>query len=454
MIDARPTRRRLLQSLALGAGGLSFAGARGLPRAEAASAPSAPKRVVFVMSMHGLHENTGWRSFAAPGTGPTDFAFAGMTTPLEPLKGDVVVLDGVALRPSLAGDQHISGYTSFLTASIVTDTGKPTGMSVDQYLAQKVGRQVTPKFPSLATGVHFNGGYVSFLNDGSSVPVTDDPYAVYRKMFADVTSTPGAAPDAALTDRLMRRKSVLDGVARDLTSFRKRLPPEDRLRADAQLETLRTLEQRLSTGAGAPPVGCRKVDPKAGVNLKDSRLHAEVSQLQFDVLTAAFACDLTRIVSFVFDTAHGCNFAPVGRNDSLHTLSHDFRDTFVLGRRVHFEQIAYFAQKLKAIPEGTGSMLDNTIIFVGSEISQGHQHERMPFLTIGGKNLGVRGGRYLTYPGGRPTAKQGREGAATQAQLYVSFLNALGLPDTHFGLKEDPYNGVFPTGPLPGYLAA
>jgi hypothetical protein len=274
------------------------------------------------------------------------------------------------------------------------------------------------------------------LADGTIVPATENPYTAYDKLFGALP-VQGATPDMAATNRLALRQSVLDNISKDLTRFRARLPKEDRARADAQLDAVRTMEQRLSTGLGAP-ARCGKPALAEKVNVKDSKALRDVSRMQFDLLTAALACDLTRISTVMyFDwraDPYTWNFAPVNVPTYLHDLSHEHRDAFIVAKRVLFEEVVYFAQKLKSMPEGAGTMLDNTLVVCMTEISTGHTGRRIPWVTIGGKNMGVRVGRYVKVPDGSP-----------HNMLLVSFLQAMGLTDTAFGLPE------LNSGPMPGY---
>jgi hypothetical protein len=117
----------------------------------------------------------------------------------------------------------------------------------------------------------------------------------------------------------------------------------------------------------------------------------------------------------------------------------------------YMSEVVYILDRLKAIPEGEGTMLDHTIVFWVTEISMGHQHGRMPLFTAGGKGLGVNTGRCLklptTYDGGALyNHKWRRDKGYPHGHLLVSILNALGLPETTFGDAE------LIKGPMTGYL--
>jgi hypothetical protein len=181
---------------------------------------------------------------------------------------------------------------------------------------------------------------------------------------------------------------------------------------------------------------------------------------------AAFACDQTRLVimhDFISDGSernprYGAPFPPIntpGANGGQHALSHNgdgsSNPQFQGFRRIkafNTQLACELAAALKAIPEPSGSgetMLDNTIIYIPTEIGKGHTPTGLQFATLGGKGLGVKTGQYLKLANDIETPM--KECVANQRML-VSLLNALGLPDQTFG--EDPTLATG-SGPIPGY---
>jgi hypothetical protein len=314
--------------------------------------------------------------------------------------------------------------------------------------------------------VQTDGDGHSRLADGTPVAPNEDPYDGYKKLFAGlvaptapVSQTP-EAPDPAVVGRLARRQSVLDYVTKDIAALRVRLSPEDRVRADAQLDCVRTMEQRLSASLATPSGGgggvggtaCSAPIQMAGLNVKSDAVFPELCRMQLDLIVSAFACDLTRIAAINFRGAdyqvYKCGFDPVNQPaENFHGLSHngprdDFA-AFIKAKALLFRIVGEAANKLKSIPEGNGTMLDNTLIFCGTEIGRGHTLAQHQYLTIGGKNLGVATGRWLRY------GNDGGPGSGTPHQrALVAFLNCMGLPDTTFA--EGPDTGA---GPMNGYLA-
>ncbi len=446
------SRRALLQSLAVGAGAVSLPGLASLNAPPAFAQSGAPRRFVVLFHPNGLHENTGWGSWLAPGATETDFQYQGMTTPLERHRADTVFFDNLILASGTSyGDKHHMGRCLVLTGANIDDGERPRGPSIDQYVAEKLGRMVTPEWPSLELVSQEDDTYVSFSADGTCTPAIQSPWTAYERVFANFMSgTQAAEPDPNVLVRIKLRQSVLDSVAKDLQTFQRRLPAEDRARAEAQLASIRTLESRLAGGAVAGPVAsCSRPALAAEFDADDTRRFPELIRMYSDLIVSTLACDRTRVILMNYRGGKNrlpCDFDPINSPEEEHSLSHDFEEKFVDFRKLLFEETAYIADQLKNIPEDGGSMLDHTIILCTTEISQGHQHGRMPWLTIGGKGLGVQTGRCLKLS--KEVASDANDYSGYPHQkLFVSIMNALGMSaETGFGLPE------YGSGPMSGYL--
>ena len=388
------------------------------------------------------------------GGSPTNFTMGPMTAPLEELglKGDTVIVDGLEFKkPRQDVDTHFYGLAQLLTGPFPTPGAdffidcKPKNQSINRYLASKIGAGLN--WPQLNMATMSDSVTYSFTPQLAPVPSNRSPLDIYTKVFGGLTTT---GPDPAMVRRLARRQSVLDTVTGDLTAFQKRLGTEDRARAEAQLATIRAMEQRLE--AGAKPSACQKPGaPASGIDYTKAQFVPEAMRAFIDLAVAAMACDQTRVVLMhayirhYFGPGITLPFAPVNQpNYSLHALSHDDPGdnwaSFIKAKAFHYRLAGELANKLKAIPENGKTMLDNTIIFIPTEIGAGHENTNLQFVTIGGKGLGVKTGQYLKL-GQRGIGK----GVAHQ-RLLVSLLQAMGLPDQTYG--DEPGTG---TGPLPGF---
>lgn len=470
------SRRSLMQTLTVGGAGLSFMGAWNrevnglslLGQDVRAALTGPPKRLIVFFSKHGIREGAPWENWCAGGTAK-DWSLGPVTKPLEKHKDDLVFFDNLTFG---AGnnwtDAHWTAIRSALTAALMVDPKTrqrsdeyswlktmPDGPSIDQYLAEKLGKIATPQWPSLV--LNARGGTFSFASidkNGQVVSAFDNPYTVYDRLFSSIPDQGKAStPDPNALKRALLRGSVLDGVAKEVEAFKKRLPVEDRTRADAQLDAIRTFEQRLGNGGERPAPGasCKKpAVPATRLDPKAAATYPQLLNATSDAVVAALACDLTRVVMFGCDitqTDGPVGFAPFNSTHSEHDLSHDYRADFESVRSWYMGQVAYLLDRLKSIPEGEGTMLDNTIVLFATEISRGHGHERMPFFTAGGKNLGVDVGKFLKLPiiHQNPFDKRSDKGYP-HGRLFVSILNALGLADKTFGIPS------INTGPMDGYL--
>jgi hypothetical protein len=382
-----------------------------------------------------------------------------MLEKLERHRQQVVLFDAMQLFPTRHGDRHGQGYAALWTCQLWKKDPifYPNGPypSFDYYVGQKAGRLWTPRHPNVYLGAHSHGGdgNATYGTDGSLIKGIRNPYEAYATLFDGGAAAGQKMTPEAVRTRLELRKSVLDSVAKDLTAFGKKLSAEDRKWAEAQLDAVRSLETRLSANTGAACTG-PKLPAQGGLDLNDGGSHPEICKMHFDLIAAAFACDLTRVVHFNFGGQHKPQ-KYVGSSKDVHGMSHDEIAKMVEAKHMWFGFLADFLDKLAAIPEPgpkgqMGTMLDNTVVVTGSEISTGHIHKRMPFATIGGRNLGIATGRMHHLTRGKPGIPNLLdEGGEPHNRMLVGVLNALGIPDERYGLKVDGLDQSV----LPGFLA-
>ena len=164
------------------------------------------------------------------------------------------------------------------------------------------------------------------------------------------------------------------------------------------------------------------------------------AKLQFDLLALALQTEITRVGTFMLARElSNLSYPEIGVPDSHHPLSHHGNDPAKIARlgklnTFHIRMFAHFVEKLKATPDGDGTLLDHTISLYGAGIGNSNQHDphNLPTVVVGGKGLGVRGGRHLFHP----------EGKTPIANLYVSLLDRLGVPVDSFGDSTGKLQGV------------
>ncbi|MGE0326488.1 MAG: DUF1552 domain-containing protein [Polyangiaceae bacterium] len=437
-----------------GAGGIAL----GLPLLHSlevdAGTPPPIKRLVLMYNPNGTIEDAFWPTAG----GETDFVLGEMLAPLEAWRDKLLLLKGIDLKVTSTGPggPHQRGIGGLFTGTELQEgdfadgcgstAGWANGQSVDQAYVDHLG--VVTALPSLELGIRATAAEVRarivYGAPGSPLPPINDPHQVWSRLFSGFAGD----PDERLV-QFDKRKSVLDAVQGQFSLLNQRVSAEDRQKLEAHGEMVRELEQRLQlaansgTGTGGTDAGngCVKPPDPGELAVDDENEMPRVTQLQLELLAMAFRCDLTRVASIQFSNAiNDIRFPWLGSMGSGHSLSHagpsdaDARGQLVKRGAWFSEQLAYLMSMLDAIPEGDGTVLDNTLIVWCSEVSTGnnHSHKDMPFLIAGGGAGRFKMGRYLQYDG------------VAHNQLLVSLLNALDVPVQSFGLAE--YNA----GPLSG----
>ena len=432
------TRRRLLQGA-----GVTL----GLPWLEAGTDPrqKGPLRLAALYMPNGTREDT-WTP-AATGRG---FELTPTLSPLRDLRDDILVLTNLWNANSKGGDGHYVKISGWLTCTTVTKTlgvdVSCNGQSMDQLAAARIGKE-TP-LPSLelgvapvTTGVDKNVGYTRVYGShiawaGPTLPLAReiDPRLVFERLFR----ASGPPSNSAKHDALL-----LDRVLEDARQLRPQLGAADRHRMDEYLAVVRSLEERLERTNRPDRKPWRPRAPiseaqKPPLTPKD---FAEHVRLMMDMIALAFQTDTTRVATFMFGnevTNQSFSFLDTVK-EGHHSLSHHERDAeklrqYQLVSQWHVAEFAYLLGKLKAMREGEGTVLDNSMLLLGAGIRDGNKHDphNLP-LVLGGRGGGrIATGQHLSYSPDTPLAN-----------LYVSMLDALGAPVERFADS---------TGPLPGVL--
>jgi Protein of unknown function (DUF1552) len=396
-------RRELLASL-----GASAALAPFVPLLNASGQESTvPKRLVLYFTPHG----TVWNNWRPTGSG-TDFKLSRILASLAPVQKKIVVIDGLGVHDDGVGAPHTKGPALLWTASSLRDDGMfkrddcsggctfgwNSGPSFDQVLAKRFAG--TTKFNSYEFGVSSGGGqpgsHMIYSGDSKPVPPRQDPVAAWNELFAD-SVRPAAEVDALRT----KRQLTIDLLNGELSQLETRVASADKPKVQAHREALHQLETQLL----GPIVECTKpAKPNSAEKPKDQAdAMPWTTDRQLELMVAAFTCDLTRIASFQFRPGEndGFPYRFLGVTDEHHLTSHDSgpdaQEKLTKIYTWYAERFAAFLMKLDAIPEGAGTMLDNTLVIWGSEVGTGWNHDfkNVPFIVAGGGANGVMGGQYL-----------------------------------------------------------
>lgn len=454
-------RRRFLRGLGLGAAGLPF-----LPTFDAlADAGGPPRRLVFFFSSNGTIRES-WLPTMAAGK----LALSPILSPLEKHKSKLIVVDGLAHNVILEkGDRsgHSAGMNTVLTGrkckSIdpqVPLRSLATGISLDQHLAPTVGADT--KLRTLEVGIQvqpYSSDNSALSYSGPLAPILAEcsPYRVFDRLFKGF-SEPNSAPNPAAEEALADRKSVLAAVSKNLDAVKGRLSQEDRIKMDAHLGAVSSIEHSLTTGVGAGAAQtCSKPELGAPLDIWKNDNIPALAKLQIDLMVMALACDLTRIGTIQFGragAAHRFNWlgpefafdpslAVTDQAKGFHALAHKEADPVSRSKLVKIHtwyagQLAYFLDKLSAIPEAGGTMLDNTLVVWINELGTGgsHSHEQTPWVLAGNVRGLLKTGQLASFPG------------QPHNRMLLTLCHAMGVPTDAFG---DP--DYCKAGPLTGLTA-
>lgn len=388
-----------------------------------------PLRFVAIYVPCGIHMQA-W----TPSATGADYVMPEILQPLEALRDDIMVVSGIDNRAGEFGapGDHARGTGCFLSCSLVnlSETDITNTSTIDQLYAQHVG--ATTPLSSLQLGTEAGGnvgncdsGYscaymrnISW-NGNTPIPKLTDPTTAFNLLFAGFD--PGAT--AEQLERIKtRRLSVLDHAMSDAQTLHGKLGTSDRIKVQEYLDSVRDLELRVQAETTMPQCEIGTFDG----TFSDYETHV---RLMSDIMVKAMECDRTRALTFMMDNG-GSNrdFGDLGAGGGHHNISHhgDLQENFDKLRiinRWEVERLAYFLQAMKDAPEGGGSLLDNTVVFFGSEIADGnaHAHRNMPILLAGHLGGALNPGRHVQY-NGEPLAS-----------LFLTLMEGLGMDVPTYG---------------------
>jgi hypothetical protein len=337
--------------------------------------------------------------------------------PLEPVKDSISVVTNLELRNAYPGT-HATSNAAFLSAAKAKwteSTDYYLGTTVDQIAAQQMGKET--RLPSLELAMDLlntvgqcdNGYACVYQNNLSwSSPTTPLPYEAHpRVVFERLFGEGGSTEDRRAA--LARRASLLDWVSEDIARLKNKLGPGDRGRVTQYLDTVREVERRIQK-AEAEVADNRLPDLDRPVGVPAS--YADHARLMFDLQVLALQGDVTRIITFQLarETSNR-TYPEVGVTEPHHPLTHNGGNPEKLAKvaqinAFHVSLFAYFLEKLKATPEGSGTLLDNTVYLYGSGMGDPnvHDHVRLPILVAGGAGGRHRGGQHIRYTEPTPLA--------------------------------------------------
>lgn len=348
---------------------------------------------------------------------------------LAPVADRVNVITNLELRNAYPGT-HATSNAAFLSAA----TSKWTESSdyylattADQVAAQQIGQAT--RLPSLELAMDLlttvgqcDNGYacvyqnnLSWSSPTTPLPAEAHPRVAFERLFGD-----GGSPKDRRAD-LRQDASLLDFMKDDIARLQRKLGPGDRSRVSQYLDTVREVERRIQKAEAATAESpLPDLDRPVGVPAS----YREHARLMFDLQILAFQGDVTRVITFQLARETSTRTYPeIGVSDPHHPLTHNGGNAEKLAQvakinAFHVSLFAEFLQKLKATPDGNGSLLDHSVYLYGSGMGNPdvHDHVNLPILVAGGGDGRIKGGRHIRYAEPTPLAN-----------LHLTLLDKVGV---------------------------
>jgi hypothetical protein len=378
------------------------------------------------------------------GEGPLG-ALSPILSPLESVRDQLTVLTNLELENSYPGthDTSNSGFLSAAFAKHTESSDYRLGTTADQLAAKQIGQET--QLPSLELSMDLdplagvcNNGYacvyqncLSWSSPTTPLPSEAHPRIVFERLFGE-----GGSPEERRA-ALESRASLLDSFGADIARLKSVLAHSDRARIDQYLDSIREVERQIQRAESAVMTN---PDPDLDRPMGVPAAFGDHASLMFDLQALALQGDITRVITFQLTRElNNRTYPEIGVPDPHHPTSHHGNDPEKLAKiakinTYHVSLFARFLEKLKATPDGDGSLLDNTIYLYGSGIGNPslHDHENLPILVAGGAAAGLRGGHHIRYAEQEPLAN-----------LHLTLLEKAGVHLDAFGDSSGTIDNLF-----------
>jgi hypothetical protein len=372
-----------------------------------------------------------------------DFEFSFITKPLEPFRNRTVLISGLDMPETMAtddepGGDHARGASLLSGVRPRRNAVSPyLGATIDQMIANKYGQDTI--LSSIQLGVEDTGNFgncnwgyscaytnsISWTSPTQPLPTQVNPRVAFERLFGDGTSA-----EERLTGR-KQNASILDSVTRELGVFKKDLGAGDRARLDTYVDNISELERRIRI-AMANSVKEPSADVPFGLP-ESKHVHYH---LMYDLMALAFQGDITRSATFMLGRdLTGTSFPESGFTGGWHGSSHhgdkpENVANYAKINRYHVQNLAYFCDKLRNIPDGDGNVLDHVLIYKGSNMGNSHRHahEKVPVILVGGIDGTFKGNRHIVFP----------DNTQRTSNMLLSILHLYGIEKDRIGTSTGP----------------
>lgn len=371
-------------------------------------------------------------------------------SPLQSVKEHLTVITNLELQNSYPGthDTSNSGFLSAAFAKHTESSDYHLGTTIDQVAARQIGQSTRLQSLELSVDLNplagvCNNGYacvyqnnLSWSSPTTPLPSEAHPRIVFERLFGDGGSL------AQRQASLRSRASLLDSFHEDIGRLKRVVGSSDRVRVDQYLDSIREIERQIQF---AETAGVEDLQPDLERPVGVPADFGDHAALMFDLQLLALQADITRVITFQFTRELSNRTYPeIGVPEPHHPTSHHGNDPVKVEKiakinTYHISIFANFLEKLKATPDGDGSLLDNTIYLYGSGMGNPslHDHVKLPILVAGGASTGLRGGRHIKYEKGTPLAN-----------LHMTLLDRVGVHLDSFGDSDGRIDGLFDSVPV------
>ncbi|MGO9255761.1 MAG: DUF1552 domain-containing protein [Bryobacteraceae bacterium] len=398
--------------------------------ADTASPAPFPKRFAVLFMGNGINED----HWSAEGSG-AGMKLSKTLSVLEPLKQKINVIDGLFNKAATGQGIH-PAQTGSLLSGVHIQKGAiiHSGISVDQMIANAVGQDTPQSSIVLAceepmTGYHetnFSLAYsshISWQTPDSPVPVEVYPSLAFDSLFENRGS--------------LRNMSILDRVKDRAEALGRQISSSDKTKLDEYLTSVREVEKRVDgmrkTKDQADDLAKQRNRPAFTMDRPANGLPDDLrdhTRLMCDLIAIAFQTDKTRVASLLLARDLSALYYPfLDVREGHHSASHNNNsDGYERIARFHLSQLAYLATKLDSMPEGNGTVLDNSCLMYLSNMWIGRKHDnfRLPLVLAGGLGGTLETGRTLNY-------LEAGEGNRKMCSLYLSLMDRMGIKLERFG---------------------
>ena len=418
------------------------------PTTALAQSVKRPVRMAFMFIPNGVNMN-----YWTPSTVGAGYELPETLASFAGVRQELSVLTGLAQMKAFAnGDgpgDHARSSASWLTgvqAKKTAGSDIKAGISIDQLVAKELSGQT--RFSSLELGCergalagNCDSGYscaysssISWRGESNPVAKEVNPRAVFERLFG---SGEGGESAESRAKRQRYELSILDFVLDDAEALKNRLGTRDQQKMDEYFTAVRDIENRLAKFEREnKDLAVSGIQPPTGI----PRDRGDHIRLMGDMMVLALQSDLTRVATLMFAN-EGSNrpYREIEIGEGHHDISHHGKDPDKMAKKqlidlYHAEQAAYILNKMKATPDGDGSLLDNSMVIYGAGISDGdrHNHDDLPLVLAGKAGGRIPTGQHFQFDKRTP-----------MANLFLTMMDAMGVEVEKFGDSTGKLEGVF-----------